>query len=487
MTANTPHESITLRLFNSMTRTVEDFRPVRPGTARVYSCGPTVYSFQHIGNMRAYVFTDTLARALRFVGLDVTHIINITDVGHLTSDADSGEDKLEKASAREGRSAHEIARFYTEAFWHDLKGLNIASPTRWVFATEHVADMIAFAQKIALAHCYLLNSGLYFDTSTVPDYGSLARSVTHTGEAQIEEIPGKRNPADFAVWRRSQPRDARQMEWDSPWGRGAPGWHLECSVMSIKYLGEYFDIHTGGIDHREIHHPNEIAQNQAYTSSGHSGATIWMHNNFLIDRSDKLSKSTGGALLLGDLIARGYHPMAFRMMCLQAHYRSPLEFSFAALAAALSRLKRIVMAIEELRREAKGTLPVAVRAAENKLLERFHDQIADDLMSPRAIPILEETLARDDIRPQARLRIVHRMDEALGLQLCDLSRADLRIRPIDAKLLETEVEARLEARRVARANKNYAEADRIRDDLNKNDVVIMDGDPLAWEWHVEQQ
>jgi cysteinyl-tRNA synthetase len=436
--------------------------------------------------MRAYVFTDTLARALRFEGLDVTHVINITDVGHLTSDADSGEDKLEKAAALEGRSAYEIARFYTEAFWHDLKQLNIASPTRWVFATEHVADMVAFAERIALAHCYLLNSGLYFDTSTVPDYGSLARSVTHAGEARIEEIPGKRNPADFAIWRRSQPGEARQMEWDSPWGRGAPGWHLECSVMSIKYLGERFDIHTGGIDHREIHHPNEIAQNQAYTSSSHSGATIWMHNNFLIDRSGKLSKSAGEALLLRDLIARGYHPMAFRLMCLQAHYRSPLEFSFAALTAALSRLKRIVMAIEELRREAKAALTVAEAAAEKQLLERFHDQIADDLMSPRALPILEETLVRDDIHPQGRLRIVRRMDEAFGLQLCDLSRADLRIRPVDASLLETEVEARLDARRMARANKNYTEADRLRDDLNRDGVAIMDGDPLAWEWQVKE-
>jgi len=484
LTANVPHEPIALRLFSSMTRTVEDFRPLRPGVARIYSCGPTVYSFQHIGNMRAYVFTDTLARALRFEGLEVTHIINITDVGHLTSDADSGEDKLEQASAREGRSAAEIARFYTEAFWHDLKRLNIASPTRWVFATEHVADMIAFAKKIAHAHCYLLDSGLYFDTSTIPDYGSLARSVTHAGEGRIEEIPGKRSPADFAVWRLSSPGEARQMEWDSPWGRGAPGWHLECSVMSIKYLGERFDIHTGGIDHREIHHPNEIAQNQAYTGTGHSGATIWMHNNFLIDRSGKLSKSAGGALLLQDLVERGYHPMAFRLMCLQTHYRSPLEFSFAGLTAASSRLKRILMAIEEHRRNAEGA--VAVTAAEDALVERFRHQIGDDLMTPRAIPILEEALARQDLHPTARLRIVHKMDQALGLQLCDLRRVDLRIRPAAATLQAADVEARLTARRMARADKNYAAADRIRDDLDREGVVVMDGDPIAWEWRVEE-
>jgi cysteinyl-tRNA synthetase len=435
--------------------------------------------------MRAYVFTDTLARALRFEGLDLTHIINITDVGHLTSDADAGEDKLEKASAREGRSAHEIARFYTEAFWGDLERLNITSPTRWVFATEHVPDMIAFAEKIARGHCYLLDSGLYFDTSTVPDYGTLARSDTRAGEARIEEIPGKRNPADFAVWRLSRPDETRQMEWDSPWGRGAPGWHLECSVMSIKYLGERFDIHTGGIDHREIHHPNEIAQNQAYACSNHPGATIWMHNNFLVDRSGKLSKSAGGALLLQDLIERGYHPMAFRLMCLQAHYRSPLEFSFAALDGALSRLKRMLMAIEGLRREPETALPAEVTATERELLERFRQQIADDLMTPRAIPTLEEALARDDIPLGARLRIVRRMDEALGLRLCDLSRADLRIRPADATLLEREVEAQLDARRMARANRDYIEADRLRSNLNREGVVIMDGDPLAWEWRLE--
>jgi cysteinyl-tRNA synthetase len=469
-----------------MTRTVEDFRPIRPGTALLYSCGPTVYSFQHIGNMRAYVFTDTLARALRYAGFDVTHIINITDVGHLTSDADSGEDKLEKASAQEGRSAHEIARFYTQAFWRDLVRLAVTSPTRWVFATEHVADMIAFAEKIAPTHCYLLDSGLYFDTSTVPNYGSLARSTTRAGEARIEEIPGKRNPADFAVWRLSQPEEARQMEWDSPWGRGAPGWHLECSVMSFKYLGQRFDIHTGGIDHREIHHPNEIAQNQAFTCSNHSGATIWMHNNFLIDRSGKLSKSAGRALLLQDLIERGYHPMAFRLMCLQAHYRSPLEFSFAALAAAFSRLKRIVMAIEELRIGAENDLPANVAAAESALLERFTQQIADDLMTPRAIPILEEALTREDIDPAARLRIVGQMDKALGLQVCDLWRRDLRIRPGNARLSESEVEARLEARRMARANRNYAEADRLRADLQGEGVVVMDGDSLGWEWRIEE-
>jgi cysteinyl-tRNA synthetase len=473
-----------LVLFNSLTRALEPFRPLRARTARVYSCGPTVYSFQHIGNMRAYVFTDTLGRALRFQELDVTHIVNITDVGHLTSDADFGEDKLEKASAREGRSAQAIARSYTEAFWRDLQRLNIVPPTRWVFATEHIADMIAFAEKIAPAHCYLLDTGLYFDVSTVPNYGALARAVSRPGEARIEEILGKRNPADFAIWRLSAPGEGRQMQWVSPWGRGAPGWHLECSTMSLKYLGQQFDIHTGGIDHREIHHPNEIAQNEAYTGTSHPGATIWMHNNFLVDRTGKLSKSTGGALVLQDLIDRGYHPMAFRLLCLQAHYRSPLEFSLTALKGALSRLKRIIIAVEELRRDVQGALPETT--AENEILEGFRREISDDLMTPRAIPILEDALARDDIPAATRLRIVRRMDDALGLRLSDLCRVDLRIRPIGARLGEAEVERQLKARQAARASNNFAEADRIRSALEKEGVVVMDGDKVQWEWCVDE-
>ncbi|HEX8164553.1 MAG TPA: cysteine--tRNA ligase [Beijerinckiaceae bacterium] len=472
-----------LRLFDSLTRKMKEFVPLRPGVAHVYSCGPTVYSYQHIGNMRAYIFTDTLSRTLSRNGFAVTHIINITDVGHLISDADTGDDKLERASRQEGRSALEIARYYTDVFWRDIASLNIKPPARWPFATDHIDDMIAFAGKIVPAHCYLLDSGLYFDTSTVPDYGSLARAETGELRGRIDEIPGKRNPGDFAVWRLSQPGVAKQMEWDSPWGRGAPGWHLECSVMSMKYLGEPFDIHTGGIDHREIHHPNEIAQNQAYTCSCRSGANIWMHNNFLIDRDGKLSKSAGGALLLSDLVERGYHPMAFRLACLQAHYRRPLEFTFANLAGALSRLKRIVMALERLRRRAPAG-PTAPAQAGAALLERFDAEMADDLMTPRALPILEEALAREDIDPGERLATVDRMDEVLGLRLGTLSRDELRIRPAAAAMQEDEVESVMAARAEARARKDFAEADRLRSVLETAGVAILDGDPLGWEWRL---
>ncbi|MGH6786277.1 MAG: cysteine--tRNA ligase, partial [Novosphingobium sp.] len=333
-----------LKLFNSLTRKLETFEPIHPGEARVYSCGPTVYNYPHIGNMRAYVFADVLGRALSFKGYKLTHVINITDVGHLTDDADAGEDKLEKAAAERAQSIWDIARHYTEAFWADIKALNIRQPTQWTVATDYVPKMIEFAQSIATQHCYELDSGLYFDVSTVADYGRLARATTDEGESRIDPVDGKRHAADFAIWRKTPPGETRQMEWDSPWGRGAPGWHLECSVMSGQVLGFPFDIHTGGIDHRELHHPNEIAQNQAFCHSDASGANVWMHNNFLVERSGKMSKSAGEFLRLQLLIDKGYHPLAYRLMCLQAHYRSELEFSWEGLQAALVRLRRLYRA-----------------------------------------------------------------------------------------------------------------------------------------------
>ena len=314
-----------LILFNSLTRRAEEFRPIdAAGPVRVYSCGPTVYNYAHLGNLRAYVFTDTLRRALLWKGYDVTHVINITDVGHLTSDADAGEDKMERAAAGTGRSIWDIAAHYTAAFKGNLHDLAVLDPSQWTVATDYLPQMIAFAERIAPAHCYQLESGLYFDTSTVPDYGALAGGRDDAAHARIDPVAGKRNPSDFAIWRASPAGETRQMEWDSPWGRGAPGWHLECSVMSEAVLGHPFDIHTGGIDHREIHHPNEIAQNQAFCGCtdarpGFTGARFWMHNNFLVDRTGKMSKSSGDFLILQTLKDRGIHPLAYRLMCLQAH------------------------------------------------------------------------------------------------------------------------------------------------------------------------
>jgi cysteinyl-tRNA synthetase len=477
-----------LRLFNSLTRELETFEPVHPGEARVYSCGPTVYNYPHIGNMRAYVFADVLGRTLSWKGYKLTHVINITDVGHLTDDADAGEDKLEKAAAANKQSIWDIAEHYKQAYWADVRALNIRQPAQWTVATDYVPQMIAFAEGIADEHCYQLDGGLYFDVSTVADYGRLARAHTDEGEGRIEAVEGKRNAADFAIWRTTPPGETRQMEWDSPWGRGAPGWHLECSVMSGAVLGFPFDIHTGGIDHREIHHPNEIAQNQAHCCTNgldlaeNSGAKIWMHNNFLVERSGKMSKSAGEFLRLQLLIDKGYHPLAYRLMCLQAHYRSELEFSWEGLGAALTRLKRMVMAVEKL----KAAAAASSREQEDVhsvVVEQFDDAISDDLNTPRALAHAEAVAGvAASQTPATNYSDLLKMDEVLGLNLAGLSRVDLRIRPKDAVLTEPEIEAALERRKEARAAKDFAQSDAIRDELAAKGVEVMDGDPLGWDW-----
>jgi cysteinyl-tRNA synthetase len=466
-----------LTLYNSLTRSLERFEPIDPANVRVYTCGPTVYNYQHIGNMRAFLFADTLGRVLRWKGWCTTHIINITDVGHLTSDADAGDDKMEKAAAREQRSIWEIAAHYTEAFKRDVSRLNIVEPSRWSVATDHIAEMIAFAERIALRHCYELADGLYFDVSTVPDYGRLAGAAPDEREGRIAAVEGKRHPQDFAIWRKSPPGEQRQMEWDSPWGRGAPGWHLECSVMSKKYLGDRFDIHTGGIDHREIHHPNEIAQNQAHCDCADTGATFWMHNNFLVERGGKMSKSAGEFLTLQVLVDRGFHPLAYRMMCLQAHYRGELEFSWESLAAASVRLKRLVQAVEGLR--ARGDVSKGSAAA---YAEQLDAAVADDLNTPKALPVLDAMLADKKLGPAERLAALADFDAVLGLTLATLTRADLRVRPRDAGIDAAGIEARLSERREARAAKDFAHSDAIRDDLAAAGVEVMDGDPLGWDW-----
>ncbi|MGY6552161.1 MAG: cysteine--tRNA ligase [Erythrobacter sp.] len=475
-----------LRLFNSLTRSSEVFEPVHPGEARVYTCGPTVYNYPHIGNMRAYVFADVLGRTLTWQGYKLTHIINITDVGHLTDDADAGEDKMEKMAAQKAQSIWDIARHYTEAFRDDVRALNIREPAKWSIATDYVDDMIKFAMSIADKHCYELESGLYFDVSTVADYGRLARAQTDEGESRIGDVEGKRNAADFAIWRKTPAGETRQMEWDSPWGRGAPGWHLECSVMGEALLGFPFDIHTGGIDHREIHHPNEIAQNQAFCCTNglddpkNSGAKIWMHNNFLVERSGKMSKSSGEFLRLQLLIDKGYHPLAYRLMCLQAHYRSELEFSWEGLAAALTRLKRMVMAASALK-DAHAS-PEAEHPRFAAVQAKFADAMADDLATPIALTALEEALAVKKVDAGIKRAVIEDMDAVLGLNLFGLTRADLRLRPKAATITEAEIEVALARRRQARAAKDFATSDQIRGELAAAGVDVMDGDTLGWEW-----
>ena len=466
-----------LMLFNSLTRALEPFTPLDPGKASVYTCGPTVYDYQHIGNMRAYIFADTLGRALTAAGYDLTHVVNITDVGHLTSDADAGDDKMEAAAAEAGKSAWDIARYYQQVFEDDLARLNVR-PVHHPKATDHVEAMIAWGEQIADRHCYLLDSGLYFDVTTVPDYGKLARAHTDEGEGRIDSVEGKRNAADFAIWRLTPEGETRQMEWDSPWGRGAPGWHIECSVMSAELLGHPFDIHTGGIDHREIHHPNEIAQNQAHGCTADTGARLWMHNNFLVDRRGKMSKSSGEFLTLQALVDRGYHPLAYRMMCLQAHYRSELEFTWEGLHAALVRLKRIVIAVERLRGVADGKEPEDVH---NIIPDQAAAEMFNDLNTPIALKHLDAMLVSKE-HPVTRLEAVEKFDQMLGLDLVSLTREDLRIHPKDVQTTEEEIQRALARRTDARAAKDFATSDAIRDELAAQGVEVMDGDPLGWEW-----
>ena len=475
--------SVPLRLFDSLSRSAREFNPIEANHARVYSCGPTVYHFAHLGNLRAYVFTDTLTRVMRWKGLEVTHVVNITDVGHLTSDADAGDDKMAVAAAREAKTIWDVAKFYTEAFMNDVAALNIRAPSRWSVATDHVQEMIAFAERIELKHCYELETGLYFDSSTVPDYGRLAGHGDGPQASRITEVDGKRHSSDFAIWRKSPSGEQRQMEWESPWGKGVPGWHLECSVMSLKYLGNQFDIHTGGIDHRQIHHPNEIAQNQAYTCTSATGANWWMHNNFLVTREGKMSKSSGEFATLQSVVDKGVHPLAYRLMCLQAHYRSELEFSGESLLAALTRLKRLVMAIEALRAEADTT--VLITSEGQALLDRFEEAVCDDLNVPKALPILDEVLATKSLTPATRLHLIERMDQVFGLQLDGMTRTALRVRPVLARTDERTIAKRLAERQAARAAKNFGLSDSIRDDLAVAGVDVMDGDPLGWDWKLE--
>jgi cysteinyl-tRNA synthetase len=467
-----------LTLYNSLTRSLEAFQPLDSEKGvRVYSCGPTVYNYAHLGNLRAYVFTDTLSRVLRWKGFPLTHVINITDVGHLTSDADAGDDKMEAAARAQAKSIWDIAAHYTAAFKQNITDLNIRQPSRWSVATDHIAEMIDFAEKIAPEHCYELDTGLYFDSTTVPDYGKLAGSQDDTREGRIEAVEGKRHPQDFAIWRKSPPGEQRQMEWDSPWGMGAPGWHLECSVMSIKYLGAPFDIHTGGIDHREIHHPNEIAQNQAFCGCSDTGAHFWMHNNFLVDRQGKMSKSKGGFTTLTSLIDAGVHPLAYRLMCISAQYRSELEFSAENLGAALTRLKRLVMGVRAL-----PLSPATDSSGDDDYLAQLDAAVSDDLNTPRALPLLEAMIADKKLTTGRKLALLVHFDDVLGLNLLNLDRQSLRVRPASATLTEADVDARLAARKEARAAKDFARSDAIRDELTAAGVEVMDGDPLGWDW-----
>ncbi|MGH3154497.1 MAG: cysteine--tRNA ligase, partial [Streptosporangiaceae bacterium] len=439
-----------LRFYNSLGRQTEDFVP-SADPAGMYSCGPTVYAYPHLGNMRAYVFSDTVRRALRWKGIAVRHVINITDVGHAVADTDTGEDKLELAAAQERRSVEEIAAFYTRAFFDDLAALNILPAAEYPLASAYVPQMIEFAATLEQrGYTYRLPSGLYFDTARDPRYGQLAQlhAEGQREAARVEQVAGRRHKTDFALWRTEDPGRRRVMRWDSPWGWGAPGWHLECSVMSIALLGPHFDIHTGGIDHRELHHVNEIAQSEAYLADGQSGAQpwvrFWLHNEFLQLGAAKMAKSAGGAPRLADLTAAGYHPMAFRLFLLGGHYRSQLDFTPTALDAAQATLRRLAARIKPLHPlPAAETLQAAVRTlqadpAAAALLDGIDAAIAADLSTPRVLALLQDALRDPVLTPDGLRTVAAAADALLGLGLAALDPADLEQRRSAADLTAAE-------------------------------------------------
>jgi cysteinyl-tRNA synthetase len=436
-----------LSLYDTYTRAARPFKPLAPGgPVGLYTCGPTVYDHQHIGNYRTFLFEDTLKRVLEWNGHAVKHVMNITDVGHLTSDADTGEDKMEKGARRTGRSAWEIAQLYTDAFLADLRLLNIESPTILCRATDHIPEQIAFIADIERnGFAYRTSDGIYFDTSKQPDYGRLARLDVKGLEAgRRVDLGEKRHPTDFALWKFSALGERRQMEWDSPWGRGFPGWHIECSAMAQKYLGAYFDIHCGGEDHIPVHHTNEIAQTEA--RAGTRLAEFWMHGYFLLQNDAKMAKSAGEFLRLQSLIDRGYDPLAYRYLCLTGHYRSQLNFTWDALDAAATGLDRL--------RQGFFGLPAdPATGADPDYVERFTDLVNDDLDLPRALALAWEVL-RGDLPAAVKRATLARFDRVFGLDL-----ASWRPR---AQAVPDDVRALADERAAARKAKNWAEADRLR-------------------------
>lgn len=449
---------VMIKLYNTLSRQVEEFVPLKPGEVSVYSCGPTVYDYAHIGNLRAYVNADMIARMFRANGYKVNNAINITDVGHLVSDEDTGEDKLEKGARRTGKTAWDVARFYTDAFLRDLSDMNIARPAHMPKATDYIAQQIEWVRKLeALGFTYEIpGDGIYYDTSKFPDYGALGHQNLDElkGGARVS-MEGKRNPTDFAVWKFSPTDAKRDMEWDSPWGLGFPGWHIECSVMSMETLGAHFDIHTGGIDHIKVHHTNEIAQSEPIV--GAPWVKYWMHGEWLMDKSGKMSKSTGEFLTLGLLRERGFDPIAYRYMLMMSHYRSQVEFSWEALSAAATGYKNLVRRIAMLAAEKSDVNVAAAQAEKDAMLAL----LSNDLHTAEVLSGLQ-TFLKGDAMAATKLDVAKYADELLGLRLIENAEkladgAQVQITP--------EIQAMIDERAAARAAKDWATADRLRDSL----------------------
>lgn len=445
---------MSLSLFNTLNRQKQEFIPIKKGSVGIYTCGPTVYDYAHIGNLRSFVFEDVLKRVLQYNKYKVKHIMNITDVGHLVSDSDEGEDKMEKGSRRTGKTAWEIADFYTEAFKQDLQNLNILFPNNFCRATDHIKEQLNLIKKLEKkGFTYKIKDGIYFDTSKLSDYGKLANLQNQTLRAGARvEMGEKKNPTDFALWKFSDPKEKRQMEWESPWGAGFPGWHLECSAMSTKYLGETFDIHCGGIDHIPVHHTNEIAQNEG--AFGKPMANFWLHNEFLNLKDAKMSKSGENFITLSSLIEKGYNPLAYRYFLLQAHYRKQLIFSFEALDAAQSGLEHLYTAAKNLGKKIKVDPEI-----ENKFLEFINN----DLDTSGALAFVWEKIKEKKIDQKTLLKF----DEVFGLKIKEnLKETKTKISD-DAEKIKKE-------RDDARKNKDWSKSDELRAKLEKMGYIVKD-------------
>ena len=463
-------------VYNSYGKTREEFIPIKENHVGLYTCGPTVYNYAHIGNLRTYIFEDTLKKSFEYLKYDVKHVMNITDVGHLQSDADTGEDKMELGAKRENKTVWEIAKYYEDAFFDDCQKLNIKRPTIVCKATDHIAEMIELVQVLERkGYTYIADGNVYFEIDKFPDYNKLANLSMEELEAgsRVEVDENKKNPLDFVLWFTNSKFKNQIMQWDSPWGRGFPGWHLECSAMSIKYLGEKIDIHCGGIDHIPVHHTNEIAQSEA--ALGHKWVNYWMHGEFLVVDGGKMSKSSGDFLTLTRIVEEGFKPIVYRYFCLQSRYRKQLMFSYDALSDAGQSLKKLKNKIALIKDAVTENETVNSKKLDAFKIS-FGEQISDDLNMPNAFTVLNDVLKDDELNPLEKITLAEDFDRVFSLDL--LKEEVVDISGIDEKL----VNELLDERNDARNRKDWAKADEIRDRLNELNIEIVDSkEGASWK------
>ncbi len=444
-----------MKLYNTLHRTVEEFVPHEPGIVRMYTCGPTVYHYAHIGNLRTYIFEDILEKGLTYLGYDVKRVMNITDVGHKTTDADDGEDKMIKGAEREHKTVYEIADFYTQAFFDDCAKLNIKKPAVVEKATDHIDMYIQMIQKMLdEGYAYISNGNVYFDITKAKDYyqlsGKKMEELMIGVRDTVEEDKAKRNPFDFGLWFTLSKFENQDMKWDSPWGVGYPGWHIECSGISIKYLGEYLDIHCGGVDNIFPHHTNEIAQSEAYL--GHPWCKYWCHGEHLNDKGGKMAKSRGEFLTISLLEEKGYDPLAYRYFCLNSHYRNQLVFSYEALDGAAQAYKKLKQKVQSLDRTPN------LREGKIDFYEdQFKAAIENDLNTSSMLTVLYDVLKDEELTDFTKLYLVEKFDTVLSLGLL----SDVEVSEDVDHLLQ----AKIEERAIAKQNKDFAKADAIRDEV----------------------